>query len=229
MSTTGLSNLLLIDLETSGVSPLVHSPLAVGLLPLTEKVNPFLIYVRPPELNWTDHARLNFRRFGKDWEHQAVSPASACAAIEDYLGQVFAGERATLVGHNIAFDLGFMAKLAYLGGRERFPSISHRSLDTHTMLYLLYLRGLIPKAALTSDGAFQFFRIDIHPESRHTAVGDVLATRTLFLRILTLFLQDSSQLMSEDAELSSALRRYVGGFVNPSETQALSGRMPDSG
>jgi len=40
------NNLVVVDLETSGTNPFRHEVLAVGLVPLTEKIPPYLLYVR---------------------------------------------------------------------------------------------------------------------------------------------------------------------------------------
>jgi DNA polymerase III epsilon subunit-like protein len=106
-----------------------------------------------------------------------------CEKIERYLSSVFPGEAVTPVGHNVGFDVAFLRKLAFLGGRNEITAISHRALDTHTMLYLLHLKGRVPPSALSSDGAFEYFGIRVPDNERHTALGDALATRELVLRI----------------------------------------------
>ena len=41
------------------------------------------------------------------------------------------------------------------------------------------VRGLVPDAALTSDGAFKHFGIRVDEPQRHTALGDAITTREL--------------------------------------------------
>jgi hypothetical protein len=82
--------------------------------------------------------------------------------------------------------MAFLAKLAALAGQEGFAGLSHRSVDTHTLLFLLCLMGDIPSSALTSDGAFDYFGIRVPDEIRHTALGDALATSKLLLNLLPL-------------------------------------------
>ncbi len=177
-------NLLVIDLETSGTNPFKHDVLAVGMTPFSRDAEPLSVYVRPPETPvWTDHARANFDRFAEEWERFSVSPEEACSRIEAYIRDVFGGEQATPVGHNVGFDQAFLRKLAFQGGREAIAGLSHRAVDTHTLLFMQLLRGGLPAAALSSDGAFLEFGINVPAAQRHTAVGDALATRELVTRL----------------------------------------------
>lgn len=179
-------NLLVIDLETTGTNPFRHDVLSVGLVPLKESDPPCVVYVRPTEIQWTQFAKANFERFAATWESNALPPAAACGAIERYLAKVFRGEAVTAIGHNVGFDVAFLRKLAFLAGKNELDAISHRALDTHTMLYLLFLKGRVPSSALSSDGAFRHFGIRVSEIARHTALGDALATRELVLRLLEL-------------------------------------------
>lgn len=181
-------NLLVLDLETSGVNPFQNDVLAVGLAPADRPELARTIYVRPPgEIVFNEYARRNFERFANEWEAKAVSPTQACEEIEQYVHDVMPEHRATLVGHNVGFDQAFLRKLAFMGGREQLAGISHRAIDTHTVLYILHAQHLLPSAALSSDGAFRHFNIRVEDGARHTAQADALATRELFGKALALF------------------------------------------
>jgi len=178
--------LLVIDVETSGLNPFRHDVLAVGLVPVTRDIPPTVVYVRPSRIQWDDYAQRNFNRYAAQWEAGALPPSEACDAIERYLANAFPGRRVTPVGHNIGFDVAFLRKLAFLGGRDELAGLSHRAVDTHTLLYVLVLKGRLPAEALTSDGAFKHFGIKVEDSLRHTAIGDATATRELVLRLLEL-------------------------------------------
>lgn len=178
--------LVIVDLETSGVNPFNHDVLALALVPLNSALPPHVVFVKPPEIRWSDYARANFAKFAAEWERGAVPPVEACASIESYLARTFGGQMATPIGHNIGFDVAFLRKLAFLAHRDELPGLSHRAIDTHTLLYVLASAGRIPPSAVTSSGAFEHFGIRVSDSMRHTAFGDAVATRELFCRIVQL-------------------------------------------
>ena len=118
-------------------------------------------------------------------KHARLSPPTSKPSLET---------RLTVVGHNVGFDVAFLRQLAFQAGLNEVPLISHRVIDTHTMLYLLHLSGVIPEDALSSDGAFRHFEIGPQAFARHTALGDALATRELFMRVLELWDRASATL-----------------------------------
>lgn len=184
------NNLVVIDLETSGINPFQHEVLSVAIVPLTLPVPPCVVYVRSHnEIHWGQFAKENFKKFASAWNEKAVPAVVAFEKIEQYLNQTFGEGYVTAIGHNVGFDVAFMRKLAFLAGKNELPRISHRALDTHTMLYLLYLNGHLPASALNSDGAFEYFGIKISENNRHTALADALATRELVLKLFELLLR----------------------------------------
>jgi DNA polymerase-3 subunit epsilon len=179
-------NLVVIDLETSGINPFRHEVLSVAIVPLILPEPPCVVYVRSQEIQWSQFAKKNFKNFSSVWDEKAVPAVTAFETIEQYVTQTFGQDNVTAIGHNVGFDMAFLRKLAYLAGRDELPRISHRALDTHTMLYMLYLKGQLPESALSSDGAFEYFGITIPEGDRHTALGDALATRELVLKLFEL-------------------------------------------
>lgn len=187
MTSREQSALVVVDVETSGVNPFSSDVLAVAFVPVFGEAPPLEQYVRAPETAWDPYARRLFEGYRRQWEAHAEWPSVVCNRIEHYLASTFAGRRVVPIGHNIGFDVAFLRKLAFLSGRNQLPHLSHRVLDTHTMLYLLHLQGKVPETVLTSDGAFAHFGIKLPDTKRHTAMGDALATRQLFLHLLKLF------------------------------------------
>lgn len=180
-------NLAVVDVETSGINPFKHQILSIGIVPLKKEMKPFQVYIRHPDIEWSTYALNNFQKFSSDWELNALSVVEAVNLLEGYLADTFNGEVVTLIGHNIGFDVAFLRKLAFQAGKDQLVGASHRMLDTHTMLYLLFLNGLLPNSALTSDGAFSHFGITVSEAERHTALGDAVATRELLVKLITIF------------------------------------------
>lgn len=172
-------NLLVIDIETTGVNPFKHDALAVGLVPLNRALPQKQIFIAHESLEWNEFALKNFEKFQAEWLAAAIPPFAACQAIEEYIRQTFNGHAVTLIGHNIGFDIAFLRKIAFQGGRDELAGISHRAVDTHTLLYLLKIENRIPVEATTSGGALKHFGIDVPPWERHTALADARATREL--------------------------------------------------
>ena len=185
MSKKPSSDIVVVDTETSGLNPFRHNLMAVAFVPL--EMRPVgVIYVKPGRTLWTWQARRNFLKYETEWKAEGRKPADACAAVEHYLAGVFQAKAAVPAGHNLSFDLAFLRKLAHQGGRDELAGLSHRGLDTHSVLYWLVLQGRLPRRALTSSGAFRHFGIEPPSAVRHTALADAKATRELLLRLLDL-------------------------------------------
>lgn len=178
---------LVIDAETTGTNPALHDPVAIALVPISGTSEPLVVHICSPAPVWTEFARENFERFVSTWKHEAVPPDVAAARIEEYIHTVGGGHPMTLIGHNVGFDLSFLRKLAALAGKDDIAGLSHRTLDTHSLLFCAWLEGRVPAEVLNSDGAFRHFRIPVENTLRHTALADALATRTLFLHLVDLF------------------------------------------
>lgn len=183
---TVLRDLYVVDVETSGDNPFIHDILSLALVPLAGDTEPLHVHIRQETIFWSKFAHENFLLTAEVWRARAVPPTEAMERVEQYLGGATHNARATLVGHNVGFDLAFLRKLAHQAQRDELANIAHRSVDTHTLLYLCYARGLVSEDALSSDGAFEAFGITLAPSARHTALGDAMATKALFLRLMGL-------------------------------------------
>lgn len=112
-------------------------------------------------------------------EREGLSPPDAVNEIEEFLA---VHKCPMLVGHNIAFDLAFLRRLYHMAQRP-VPKCFARTLDTHTLLWVLAWAGTIKPEACTSSGAFEAFHVEL-TGPRHTALVDARATLALFERML---------------------------------------------
>lgn len=181
-------NIVVVDTETSGPNPFVHDLLALAMVPLDRSRRELTLHVsRRGAVNWNNFAKKNFQNFRAMWTQYAIDVRAAFDQVQEYLdGLRFSGE-IIFAGHNVSFDRAFLQKLAYLSDHEFFSGVTHRTLDTHTMLYERVLRGDLPESCLTSSGAFEFFGVTPARDNRHTAIGDALATRDLLELLLTTY------------------------------------------
>jgi DNA polymerase III epsilon subunit-like protein len=112
------------------------------------------------------------------WEKFSVGREEAAERLKDWL---LTCENPMLCGHNIGFDSKFLEKLSHQTN-IRFP-VSHRTVDTHSLLMQLHLKGEIPIEATSSDGAFEWFDVKPPVLTRHTAPGDAMATARLMQKL----------------------------------------------
>ena len=186
--TDALARVVVFDTETGGLDPLTHIILSIGLVSFDGDRRKE-IFVREPEI--VTHPRsMLVNGIDLDWiRHNGLSPRGAVAEVEAFLDAVAPNRPelpAMLVGHNVAFDMAYMRRMYSMAAMPFPREFSHRSVDTHTLLWSLAVAGTLPNDATSSDGAFKYFQIEPPPEARHTALGDALATRDLLEQLLPL-------------------------------------------
>lgn len=188
-----MARLLVLDTESGGVDPDVHSILSIagvvwedGRIIAEKEVliheDPFVVTARALEINGIDlveHAK------------HAIPPKDATTAFEAFLESKFVrtggpDDKVVIAAHNAGFDIGMTQRLYRMGSRSFTHRFSHRSLDTAGMLRTLFLAGKVPESATTSSGAFAHFGIRFPEGKRHTALGDARATAEMLDRILEL-------------------------------------------
>ncbi|GLQ95113.1 ribonuclease T [Dyella acidisoli] len=86
-------------------------------------------------------------------------------------------QRAVLVGHNAAFDLGFLNAAVRRVGHKRNPFHPFSCFDTATLSGLLYGQTVLSKAVLAAGYSFD-------ASEAHSAVYDAERTALLFCRIV---------------------------------------------
>ena len=178
-------NVIVLDTETGGLDPLVHSILSAGLVS-ADGVHKMEIFIKEPEI--TSNPR-SMAVNGLDLDEiraKGLEPAAACKALDDFVEKVSGGDRVMTVGHNIAFDIAFLRRLYRLADRELPQYFSHRTVDTHTLMWALVAQGKLPSNIRGSDSAFSYFDVAPPPETRHTALADAEATRLLLGKLLAL-------------------------------------------
>ena len=180
--------ILFIDTETGGLDPLRHSLLSIGLVVWEnlEILDEKEILINDGRLIATDEA-LSINGIDLD-DHakHALDPASAIVELNSFVRLHYnAGELITLAGHNVCFDISFLKHFLHDNNIQFGRLFSHRSIDTSSILYYLYLSGKLKVKAISSSEAFEHFGITV--EGRHTALGDARATAQLFSLLINLY------------------------------------------
>jgi len=192
-----LKKLIVVDIETTGANVFTHSILSYAFVPMTSE-NTLEGFVDDFSGEpWSEVAKSYFNETREEWSEKKQSAAAALHAIESYLRALSPAEDMILVGHNVAFDRYFLERMAFEAGCSRVAGLSHRSIDTHSLLMSLSIMGRIPEEATSSSGAFKYFGVNPPISKRHTAIGDALATRQLFRLILDNF--DCSSMLSSNS------------------------------
>lgn len=184
-STPLLDRIVVVDTETGGLDPLQFSILSVGLVSW-DGAHRMELFVAEPEIR-CDPRSLAVNGLDPAWiRANGLPPAEACKAIDGFLDRMGVERPIIAAGHNIAFDIAFLRRLYALGGASIPSDFSHRTVDTHTLLWALAARGVLPPDVRSSDAAFAHFGVAPPEGTRHTALGDALATRELLRHLLEL-------------------------------------------
>jgi DNA polymerase-3 subunit epsilon len=180
-------NLLFLDTETGGLDPLKHSLLQVGVIAYKDKgivdkfefklkhevynVNPFAMEIN--QLNLSDIDKNGFTLTG------------AVTLLNDFISRHFKDDKPVLVGHNVSFDKEMVRHQLYkANGFDINDFISHRQIDTMSLIWGLHFAGRLPIEACSSSGAFKYFGIKV--DKRHDALDDCCATVELYEKLIDL-------------------------------------------
>lgn len=170
-------NLIAIDTETSGLCPRSNSILQVAFVPISLAVNPLSIDVVPESIAWQSVARDMFEPQMWKWRERAVSYEKASGVIDGWLSSI---GKCVLVGHNVGFDVSFLKQINN-GGLPAM--VHHRSIDTYTLAHAAFSSARKPMPdGLTA--LLDYFEIRVPEKDRHTALGDAIATRYLYNKLM---------------------------------------------
>lgn len=178
--------LIVVDVETSGLCPKTHSLLEVAFVPVDGRVQPISGFVCPNKkdapVDWQETASAMFSARFDDWTVKAIPYDAAYQRLNKWFGDFGVDRPVMLIGHNVGFDMSFLKQLAFQDG-DLPHNVSHRCIDTHTLAMAVYMREgkAMPNGltALLADNG-----VVVAEGDRHTALGDAVATRSLYLRLM---------------------------------------------
>ena len=173
--------LLFVDTETGGTNPEMDALLEVALVVYedNEELASRVWKIKTGDKHCCQPA-LNVNHIDIE-RHNSMAKDREVAAKEivAFIKQWFPSGPAILAGHNTSFDAEFIRILITENTDENYRLlISYRMLDTASLLTFFAINDRLPEDALSLDGAFKYFGIKV--KGRHTALGDVEGTISLF-------------------------------------------------
>jgi len=179
-----IDSIYIIDVETTGPDYFESDVLYIHISALNSDNDSLDVFIKYKEndLKWGSVAKRYFKSYKNEWESNAVGIKEAVKKINFYFDAKKKLETITLCGHNISFDYYFLKKLMHKSESKLSNRVSHKLIDVYSLLAIAYLKGLIPKYALSSRGAADYFKID--RTGRHSAKNDVKVTKETLKNIL---------------------------------------------
>lgn len=173
--------ILFMDTETGGLDAEKHSLLTIALAVYNDgkiiseqdwivKHKDYVVTPKALEINGINLV-----------EHDKIAIESNIVAqqIMIYIHRYFGREdKPVIAGHNVEFDNGFLTKLFKDGNESWSKYVSHRKLDTCSLVNYLIITGKIDLKSASLEESIKYFKIET--EARHTAKDDNIATIKLF-------------------------------------------------
>jgi DNA polymerase-3 subunit epsilon len=163
---------IILDTETTGLSPIDHRVVEIGCIELVNHVatgREFHAYINPERDMPAEAEAVH----GLSSEFLSTKPLFA-AIVDDFLA--FVGD-APVVAHNAGFDMGFIN--AELKRLSRAPLTSDRAIDT-----VLLARRKFPGAQASLDALCRRFQIDTSARTKHGALLDAQLLAQVYLELV---------------------------------------------
>jgi DNA polymerase III epsilon subunit-like protein len=178
--------MIVLDVETTGLSPERCSILSLGAVDLTDPTNQFYEECRAWEGAHVSEAALAINGFSKA-ETAGTEKQSEAELIASFIA--WATDRPqdrTLAAQNVSFDLEFVQQACLRAGLE--CPFAKRTLDVHTLAWLhMTGRGIAPPldnhhSAISLDAALRYCGIPEEPKP-HNALTGALCHAEVIARI----------------------------------------------
>lgn len=179
-----LNSIVAIDVETSGPNVFENDLLYLAFIPFNRSIPSLEVAIAwHTELYWSGRGKEFFERYEETYKKIAVNPEIFCKIVTNYLDRNF-NTKVTLVGHNVGFDYYFLKKTFFKEKVAMPANLSHRTIDTHTLLLEKIIKGTVAPESVSSDHAFDFFKLTT--KKRHTALEDARMALELFEKLIAL-------------------------------------------
>ena len=198
-----------LDLETTGLSNDEDQIIEVGAVRFrgVETLDTFQSFVNPGRR--LDPFVTRLTGITNDDLRDAPGFSSVAAALAAFVGS------SPLVGHNIAFDLGFLDRNGF--------TIQNRLCDTWELAYFL----LPGQSSYALDSLARWAGVE--DASYHRAVDDAHATRRLFVRLLEDLADLDVNSLAEIGRMAARSPWIISDFLRFQALTAVRVAAPDSG
>jgi DNA polymerase-3 subunit epsilon len=178
--------LLVIDTETTGTDPAVHSILsfAVVIYDNGSICGSFKTLVLEPGVV-IEPGAFAVNGITREMIADAPGPTLAVQLFKNWLKENNLHGRQQIVGHNAAFDAGFLKRLWRLAGQDYEDQFSHRLLCTQTAALLLEQAGrlVLPGGSASLDAVADVFGLTRSTE-KHDALEDALLSAQVLRKMM---------------------------------------------
>jgi len=186
---------LIIDTETTGLRPARHGLIELAAAALDEKLavlETFQADVRPPEGCEIDSEAMQVNGITRERINQGISYAAVCEQFGDFIMKHFSAEP-VIIGQFYPFDFAFLDQVFCASGyADGFMAVvkGNDFIDTKALANSINLRALLrgqprpfASTSLSRPGGLKD-RFGITGHQAHTALGDVLATREVLIKLM---------------------------------------------
>lgn len=177
-----------IDTETGGTIPTKHSLLSVGVViwDRYEGVISKREFIIKHKRYYVTEKAKEINKFEREYyNNNGMDEKQFINEFLEYLYCFFDYTVAIpIIGHNIQFDVNFLKAVFRKNNRSFNQYFSHRFIDTYSVYKTCVLAGLIESNINSSADAFRYFNIKV--DGRHSALGDAIATLTLYEKLINL-------------------------------------------
>lgn len=167
--------MIVLDIESTGLSPELNSILSIGALDLDDPTNQFYdechawdgAHIEDEALAINGFTREEVTNPNRKSEEEVIKAFIAWATDRP--------QNRTLAGQNVSFDRDFVRAACKRAGIE-FP-FAHRTIDTHTLVWNhMIQKGVVPpmhnhRTALNLDAALNYCGLPGEPKPHNALTG----------------------------------------------------------
>lgn len=199
-------NMLIIDLETTGLSRWRHEIIEIAILPVDIRTmeqcgDMYHRKVKPVKLKTADPKALEINGYTPEGWKDAIDLDDMLLEIQPILKN-----KGMFAGANPQFDYGFL-EYAYKEHSIKFPYMERRMFDVATLALPLLAMGYIESVSMSK--LCEYFEIE--RVAAHTADGDVRDTLAVMRKLMPDFqkYQGADKLVSYNEVKDSMMRAFM--------------------